>query len=70
MENSVENKTIGKYLSSIRENKNPTLEDISEITKIKVRLLKKVENIVDGCTTTATMRTRNARQFKENSNGE
>jgi len=44
MENSVENKTIGKYLSSIRENKNLTLEDISEITKIKVRLLKKVES--------------------------
>ena len=44
MENSVENKTIGKYLSSIRENKNLTIEDISEITKIKVRILKQVEN--------------------------
>lgn len=44
MENSVENITIGKYLHSIREKNNLTLENVSEITKIKVRLLKKLES--------------------------
>ncbi len=44
MDNSVESISIGKYLSSIREKKNLTLEDISENTKIKVRLLEKLEN--------------------------
>jgi len=44
MENSVEDITIGKYLSTIREMKNLSLEDISEITKINVRLLENVEN--------------------------
>lgn len=44
MENSVENITIGKYLSTVREKKNLTLEDISESTKIKVRLLEKLES--------------------------
>lgn len=44
MENSVDNITIGKYLHSMREKKNLTLEDVSEITKIKVRLLKKLES--------------------------
>jgi len=44
MENSVESISIGKYLSSIREKKNLTLEDISENTKIKVRLLEKLES--------------------------
>lgn len=48
MENSVENITIGKYLSTEREKKNLTLEDICEITKIKVRLLEKLEgNLFD-----------------------
>jgi cytoskeletal protein RodZ len=44
MENSVDNITIGKYLQSMREKKNLTLEDVSEITKIKVRLLIKLES--------------------------
>ena len=44
MENSVEDISIGKYLSAIREKKNLTLENISEHTKIKVRLLKNVES--------------------------
>ncbi len=44
MENSVENITIGKYLNTVREKKNLTLEDISESTKIKVRLLEKLES--------------------------
>ena len=44
MENSVENITIGKYLHSVRKKKNLTLENISESTKIKVRLLQKLEN--------------------------
>ena len=44
MESSVDNITIGKYLHSVREEKNLTLEDVSEITKIKVRLLKKLES--------------------------
>ena len=44
MENSVESTTIGEYLYSIRENKNLTLENIAEITKINVRLLKKLES--------------------------
>ncbi|MDP8203888.1 MAG: helix-turn-helix domain-containing protein [Candidatus Tenebribacter mawsonii] len=43
MDNSVESITIGKYLSSMREQKNLTLENISENTKIKVRLLEKLE---------------------------
>ena len=44
MENSVEDTTIGKYLSTLRETKNLSLKDISEITKINVRLLENVEN--------------------------
>ncbi len=44
MENSVESITIGEYLNSKRKNKNLTLEDIAEITKIKVRLLEKLES--------------------------
>ena len=44
MENSVENITIGKYLNTIRKGKNLSFEDISEITKIKVRLLEKLES--------------------------
>jgi len=44
MENSVESITIGEYLYSIRENKNLKLEDIAETTKIKVRLLEKLES--------------------------
>jgi len=44
MENSIENITIGKYLQSVRKKKNLTLENISESTKIKVRLLEKLEN--------------------------
>jgi cytoskeletal protein RodZ len=48
MDISVESISIGKYLSSIREEKNLTLEDISESTKIKVRLLEKLEaNLFD-----------------------
>ena len=44
MENSLEDITIGKYLQTIREKKNLTLEDIFEITKIRVRLLEKLES--------------------------
>jgi len=44
MDNSVESISIGKHLSTIREAKNLSLEDISEITKLKVRLLENVEN--------------------------
>ncbi len=44
MENTVENITIGEYLQTIREKKNLTLEDIFEITKIRVRLLEKLES--------------------------
>ena len=48
MENSAENITIGKYLSTERKKKNLTLENIFEITKIKVRLLEKLEtNLFD-----------------------
>ena len=48
MDKPVEKATIGKYLSSIREEKRLTLEDISEITKIKVRILENVEkNLFD-----------------------
>ncbi len=35
---------IGQYLSSVRSEKNLTLEEISETTKIKVRILEDVEN--------------------------
>ena len=45
MENSAENITIGKYLSTERKKKNLTLENIFEITKIKVRLLEKQVHI-------------------------
>jgi len=35
---------IGQYLSSIRNEKNLTLEEISELTKIKTRILESIEN--------------------------
>lgn len=35
--------SIGEYLSSVRNEKNLTLEEISEITKIKVRILEAIE---------------------------
>jgi len=35
---------IGQYLSSIRNEKNLTLEEISEITKIKTRILEAIED--------------------------
>ncbi len=44
MENFEENISIGKYLRTLRETKNLSLEDISEITKLNVRLLENVEN--------------------------
>lgn len=44
MEKSEQNLTIGKYLSSIRKQNSLTLNNISEITKIKVRLLEKIES--------------------------
>jgi len=48
MDKSLEKATIGKYLSSLREEKGLTLDDISEITKIKVRILENVEkNLFD-----------------------
>jgi len=48
MDKPIEKATIGKYLSTIREEKRLTLEDISEITKIKVRILEEVEkNLFD-----------------------
>lgn len=48
MEIPIEKITIGKYLSIKREEKNFTLEDISELTKIKVRILENVEkNLFD-----------------------
>ena len=43
MEIPIEKLTIGKYLSTKRVEKNLTLEDISELTKIKVRILENVE---------------------------
>ncbi|MDP8268778.1 MAG: helix-turn-helix domain-containing protein [Candidatus Tenebribacter davisii] len=48
MENLIENITIGKFLSAERNKQKLTLEDISESTKIKVRLLEKLEaNLFD-----------------------
>ena len=37
-------KTIGNYLKSLREEKELTLEDISKATKIKIRFLEDIEN--------------------------
>jgi len=42
MENNMET-NIGQYLNSVRNEKNLTLEEVSEITKIKIRILKRIE---------------------------
>lgn len=44
MENNEQLLSIGQYLSSAREKRGLKLEEISATTKIKVRLLKKIEN--------------------------
>jgi cytoskeletal protein RodZ len=44
MENVALIESIGSYLKSLREQKKMTLEHISEITRIKVRLLEEIEN--------------------------
>jgi len=44
MENNEQALSIGQYLASVREKKELKLEDISLATRIKVRLLKKIEN--------------------------
>lgn len=46
MENVALIESIGAYLKSLREQKKMTLEQISEITRIKVRLLDEIENDV------------------------
>jgi len=44
MENVALIESIGSYLKSLREQKKMTLEEISELTRIKVRLLDEIEN--------------------------
>ena len=44
MENVAIIESIGTYLKSLREQKKMTLEQISEITRIKIRLLEEIEN--------------------------
>ncbi|MDA3814658.1 MAG: helix-turn-helix domain-containing protein [Candidatus Cloacimonetes bacterium] len=44
MENYKENISIGEYLHTIRKKKNLSLEEISGITKLNVRLLENIEN--------------------------
>ncbi|RLC54156.1 MAG: hypothetical protein DRH79_01485 [Candidatus Cloacimonadota bacterium] len=44
MENVALIESIGSYLKSLREQKKMTLEEISEMTRIKVRLLEEIEN--------------------------
>lgn len=46
MENVAIIESIGAYLKSLREQKKLTLEEISQISRIKVRLLEEIENDV------------------------
>ena len=46
MENLEQNNSIGKYLKSFREENKIKLEQVSKITKIKIRFLTDIENDV------------------------